>query len=513
MANISLILTAENDPHRPLAQQFRQEGYLVVEAFSGREAVLLAEKIHPDLILMTADLPQLSGLDACYQIRQNFPTPIVMGVDSEESAQQALQAGASICLILPDELPELSGIVRRTLPKKVSSAEYRRTTTLTDEHRLLRTLIDNLPDYIFAKDTEGRFIISNLANAQYLGVENPDDLIGKTDYDFFPPERANIFREDEKAIMSSRRPMLNQEISVYYPDSDSTRWYSITKVPLLDVHDEIIGIVGLIRDITRRKEGEQRMKEANAKLAELNNLKSHFLLSISHELRTPLNSILGYSEMLLQELLGPLNDTQRDRLGRVAHNGRSLLRLIENVLDISSIQTGTLELQIGDVPVDGLVAELFTEYKPQADAKGLMLVKDVEAGLPPLRSDARAIYKILDNLLSNGIKFTESGYVVLGVQRIPAFITHSLPVPVQGHDQDWIMIYVQDTGIGISAEIKYRLFDEFRQADNSTTRERGGIGLGLALCKKLVDLMGGYIWMESAPGYGSTFFVLLPITG
>ncbi|HLA44875.1 MAG TPA: ATP-binding protein, partial [Aggregatilineales bacterium] len=381
---------------------------------------------------------------------------------------------------------------------------------LANEHSMLRTVIDNLPDYVFAKDLDGHFIVSNAANARYLRVSHPDDVIGKSDYDFFEPERADSFRTDELDIIESGKPMLNQEIEVYYEKSDSSRWYAITKAPLRNHQREITGVVGLIREITRHKEAETQMVKANQQLVELNELKSHFLLTMSHELRTPLNSVLGYTEMLLQEVLGELNEKQRDRLERVHRNGRELLAMIEDVLDISKIQTGKMEIHLEAVNTILLLEDCLPMFEAQAAEKNILLETDIEPDLPAIHADREAVAKIINNLLSNAVKFTHEGYVMIAVHQISASIVQGLPIETRDNQNTWIMMSVQDTGIGIPAELKQRIFDEFRQADGSTTRRHGGTGLGLALSHKLVELLNGYIWLESAPGYGTTFFVLLP---
>jgi len=384
---------------------------------------------------------------------------------------------------------------------------------LSTEHNLLRTLIDNLPDFIFAKDLEGRFIISNTANTQYLGMNDPEEIIGKTDFDFYSAERAETFRADDRHVINSRQAMKDHEVPVYYPETQSTRWYAITKAPLFDGWQQVAGIVGLIRDITLQKESEVKLVLANQQLSELNNLKSHFLLTISHELRTPLNSIMGYTDMLLQGLLGELNEKQSDRLQRVQRNSRELFDLIEDMLDISRIQTGQMEINLGAVDFAEVLATCLSHVHTPAQQKGLAIKQDIENSLPPILGDRDAIVKILDNLLSNAVKFTQEGFISIGAQPIPAEAIQNLPVQVVPDIALWVMLSIQDTGIGISAEVQKHLFDVFRQADGSATREHGGTGLGLAISHKLVELMDGAIWLESAPGFGSTFFVLLPAAG
>jgi PAS domain S-box-containing protein len=383
---------------------------------------------------------------------------------------------------------------------------------LARERNLLRSLIDNLPDYIFAKDLEGRFVITNLANTHYLGQKTDQEVIGRSDYDFYPPERADSFRKDEQTILRTEIPMLHHQAGNYSAEEDRYRWYDITKVPFHDETGALAGIVGMIREISAQKEAEQKMIQANEQLAELSRLKSHFLLTMSHELRTPLNSILNYTQLLLQGILGDLNEKQRDRLERVARNGQDLLRLIEDVLDISKIQTGKMELQLQALDFAALLQAHLPNFIQQAQAKNLSVQQDLERALPPLSADQEAVVKVLTNLMSNAVKFTQTGMVSIGAQPIPAadIAEYKFPLDIPPSSHDWILLNVQDTGIGIAEETKQRIFDEFRQVDGSATREYGGTGLGLAITKQLVGLMQGHLWLDSALGYGTTFYVLLP---
>jgi len=225
-------------------------------------------------------------------------------------------------------------------------------------------------------------------------------------------------------------------------------------------------------------------------------LKSAFLATMSHELRTPLNSIIGFTGILLQEMVGPLNPEQKKQMGMVRTSSNHLLELINDVLDLSKIEAG--QLQVAHEPVDLKAAALkVTEsLRPLAQKKGLALHCEVPGALGLLVSDRRRVEQILTNLMGNAIKFTEKGEVTLRVA--PA-----------GQD---MRIDVTDTGIGIDRADLERLFQPFFQIDTGLTRKYGGTGLGLSICKRLTELLGGRIWAESAPGQGSTFTFLLPRT-
>ncbi|MBN1285286.1 MAG: hypothetical protein JXB47_07805 [Anaerolineae bacterium] len=271
-----------------------------------------------------------------------------------------------------------------------------------------------------------------------------------------------------------------------------------------------------LRAANEQLEAESMQKEVlNRELALANQYKSEFMANMSHELRTPLNSILGYSELLLQEVYGPLLPAQHERLLKVVENGNRLLRLITDVLNLSEINTGRLHLKPRALDVGVLIGDAIFQVTTLADQKGLTLQVTAPNGLPPLWGDPFRARQVLVNLLANAVKFTPRGsihIVAAHASRRPAFgrairdLDPGLPPP-----GEWITIAIQDTGVGIAKEKQSVIFEEFRQADNSPTREFGGTGLGLALTKRLVEMHQGHIWVESEPGKGATFTVAFPV--
>ncbi len=242
----------------------------------------------------------------------------------------------------------------------------------------------------------------------------------------------------------------------------------------------------------------EKLEERAGELIKANRLKSELLARVSHELRTPMNSINGYSEMLLKTVYGDLNEKQADRIERILRNGRNLLAIIDDLLDISKIDAGHMELQITSINLlDELNATIYA-LESQVAARGLYLRLEAPDELPPVKADSVRLKQIITNLLGNAIKFTRQGGVTVRVQ------------VMDDHGTPTIWTSVIDTGIGIRPEDQQIIFDEFRQADGSTTREFGGTGLGLAITKKLVEMMAGRIWVESEVDKGSTFTFALP---
>ena len=223
--------------------------------------------------------------------------------------------------------------------------------------------------------------------------------------------------------------------------------------------------------------------------------KSQFLANMSHELRTPMNAVLGYTDLILDNIFGDVPEPIRDTLERVKSNGQHLLGLINDVLDLSKIEAGQLTLSVGDYSMGDVVQAVVSAVEPLAAAKKLELKATVTADLPPGRGDERRITQVLLNLVGNAIKFTDSG-----------------EVSIQARASDGaFVVSVLDTGPGISEADQQTIFEEFQQADTSSTRKKGGTGLGLSISRRIVELHGGRLWCESTPGRGSTFSFTLPV--
>jgi signal transduction histidine kinase len=275
--------------------------------------------------------------------------------------------------------------------------------------------------------------------------------------------------------------------------------------PLTLLNEELTQANARLSQIT----GE--LQVTNQQLVEANHLKSRFLVIMSHELRTPLNSIIGYTELLLQGVYGEMSEKQYDRLSKVMRNGQHLMQLINDILDLSKIESGHMRLDLEPVDIVSVLAECMTLFEPLAQKKGLGLLREIQPDLPWVMADKIRVLQILMNLISNAVKFTHAGYITVCSQVLDGNNRQYLPPALSLPRDDWVLVGVEDTGIGIASEDQKIVFDEFRQVDGSITREYEGTGLGLAITRKLVEMMNGHIWLESKLNQGSTFWLLLPI--
>jgi signal transduction histidine kinase len=292
---------------------------------------------------------------------------------------------------------------------------------------------------------------------------------------------------------------------------------SLLNVPMLK-EGQLIGAIGIYREEVRPFTDRQialvtsfahqaviaienarllnEIRDKNQELAVASQHKSQFLANMSHELRTPLNAILGYTELMLDGAYGAMPETVRGILDRVQCNGRHLLGLINDVLDLSKIEAGELVLTLSDYSLKSMIQTVFSAVEPLASEKRIALKIDVSSKLPQGRGDERRLTQVLLNLVGNAIKFTDVG-----------------EVSINGSATDGVFkVAVRDTGPGISSADQSRLFQEFRQADNLATKKKGGTGLGLAISRRIVEMHGGRIWVESRPGSGSTFSFTVPTT-
>lgn len=381
---------------------------------------------------------------------------------------------------------EIVAFVRDITERKKAEKE------LKESEKRYQTLARVSPVGIFRTDYQGNTTYVNETWTQIAGLSY-DEAMGTGWMQAVHP--------DDKEILQLNWNNAYQNQSMSFADYRFVRpdgsivWVIGQAVPERDADNNIVGYVGTITDITERKKIED-LKAAVLRAESADRLKSAFLATMSHELRTPLNSIIGFTGILLQKLVGPLSEEQEKQLKMVQGSAHHLLALINDVLDISKIEAGQLTIANEKFDIRQSIQRTVEKLTPLSEKKGLKLSYQIPDHEIILHSDQRRTEQILINLVNNAIKFTESGEV-----NIICIV-----------DNGFVKTSVHDTGIGIEEGKLDSLFTPFKQIDTGLSRQYEGTGLGLSICKRLVDIMGGEIWVESKPGKGSVFTFTLPLT-
>jgi PAS domain S-box-containing protein len=347
---------------------------------------------------------------------------------------------------------------------------------------------DSITDPMFILDAKQKIIQSNRAFQKFsektmesLSGHHCFSLVQKTDcpIDGCPFVRARI---------SKQRETLELEIDGSF--------FEIIVEPIIDSKGDLTGAVHIMSDFTQRKHHEQELLKAKEKAQESDRLKSAFLANMSHEIRTPLNSIIGFSELLADSEFETPQKTEF--VNQIVVNGNNLLTIISDIVDISKMESGEITMRIGAHPVIGFLNELVTQTTYSVEQNQLQFRTSFQVAEPEeeiaVMADRERLMQVFNNLISNAIKFTSTGCIEIGFKKL----------------NHLIQFHVKDSGIGIPKEFHQQIFERFRQVDSSYTRKFGGNGLGLAISKNLIELMGGTIWVESEEGKGSAFYFTLP---
>jgi signal transduction histidine kinase/DNA-binding response OmpR family regulator len=513
---------------KTLSAKLRNMGHRVTTATKGQEAVALFSKQPFNIVLADIKLPDVSGREILETTKELNPeVAVIMMTDRAnlKAAVNAVEEGAYAYILKPEAMYELKTLISNALReqellirnrklvdglqqsnKLFSEANERLQKEINErkqaeellkvEKNKLQSLIDAMEYGLTIQDRDYNIIYQNEPLRSIFGVhlgekcyrvyEGKDKLC-----DGCPVGKA--FR-DGKSHTAERRVVL--------PSGEVTLWEN-TANPIRDAGGRIVSCLEVTRNITGRKLMEQEIQNKNEQLEMQNKelekasrAKSDFLARMSHELRTPLNVIMGFSELMLDQVPGEINEEQRQCLDDMLTSSRHLLGLINEVLDLSKVEAGKVEVRVKDIALAELVGSVTSAMTAVLSQRKQSLDVDLAKGLPLVYADGARLRQVFFNLLSNASKFTPDG----GKIRIEALRKDGL-----------CQVTVSDNGIGIKKEDLKQIFEPFYQADNPVTRERKGTGLGLTLVKEIVEMHGGQIWVQSEYGKGSDFIFTLPL--
>jgi PAS domain S-box-containing protein len=380
--------------------------------------------------------------------------------------------------------------VLNSLLKKTTEDLNNAVEALKTRAEELGILLSTIPALVYFKDTDLKYILVNKSFERFVNL--PFYVIkGKMVEDLIPDYKMNNYSEMEREVIQSGLPLYN--IEEFIQQEEKEVWLTSNLAPFRDTEGEIIGLVGISWDITERKKHENELQYAKEQAEEGTKAKSEFLANMSHEIRTPMNGIIGMAEILKQASLG---EEEKENLEILISSTRSLLSLVNDILDISKIEAGKLELEIEDFEIRKILKDVENILYIKAEEKILDYKTFINPNVPDfLRGDPSRLKQILLNLVNNAVKFTKKGFVHIFIDDLE-----------EHADEVILMIKIVDSGIGISDDGKKNLFQLFSQVDTSTTKNYGGTGLGLSIAKRLVMMMQGEIGFESKQDKGSTFW-------
>jgi PAS domain S-box-containing protein len=493
------------------SRTLRQVGLRVHEASTGEEALRMVAALKPDVVLLDVRLPDMSGIEVCRRIKADPATSSVLVIQTSATYLEpsdrvrGLEGGADTYLLEPIDSEELIANVRAML--RLRRAEQ----ALRDREAWLTTTLHSIGDGVLATDLEGHVTLMNPAAQSMLGWEEGEatgrklsEIFEVINEETFGPgdqlvdqilHAGGISGFSKNALIVGR---IGRRVSIDHSAS-----------PMRDGQGNVTGLVLVFRDVSERKlfekEREELLeREKEARLAsekarfraeEASRLKDEFLATVSHELTSPLNSISGWARILRT---GNLDAQQSARaLETIERSAKSQNQLINDLLDVSRIITGKMRLDVGPVPLGAVIEAAVDTVRPAADAKSIHLTVSLDPAADMASGDAERLQQVMWNLLSNAIKFTPRG------GQVDVILTR-----IDSH----VEITVADDGNGINPEFLPYVFDRFRQEDARFNRQHGGLGLGLAIVRHLVELHGGTVHAESPGlGQGATFTVVVPV--
>ncbi len=502
-----------------------QEGYQVAGAHTGAEAVEIARSGDFDLLLTDVRMPGMSGLQAFQKIKAEKPEIVgvaITGYGAIETVIDALKLGMDDFILKPFSLNELGVAIARALQKKRLERENARLNAMIPLYRLSQAFMSVIDEQVLMRQVMQVALNETNSHVGCLmlrGDSGPDlacHSVAVSSGETPSPEACAVHAEIVNEVLETTAPLIwtaNGGPSFFAGEGITQTLQTAVALPLV-VKGDVIGVLGLAKapgasdfapgdlELLSVLAGQiaiaiqnarlyTRLQDAYEKLASLDHLKSEFISIAAHELRTPLAIISSYADLIEPEVQGQT----KEHVATIEQAAAHLRRVIEDMTSLKSLEARQMELQLAPVSLNALVQDVLEPLQPVAASKKHTIVVDIPAALPLLRIDGDKIRIVLRNLITNAIDFTPTGG----------------RVTIRATAEDGgVRVAVQDTGIGIEQGEREWIFKPFYQLESSLLREHGGIGLGLALARSLVQLHGGRIWVNSAAGKGSTFFFTLP---
>lgn len=428
------------------------------------------------------------------QFQQRIPSTTLEFITRTKNGQQKWVEQTAQLLMKNDHILGYQCMVKDITEKKKIELELKESEQRRKENQLrLEAILENTTSLIFIKNLDGRYIMINRRFREVMGVSD-EMVINKNDYDFSEKETADHYKRLDDEVISTRKPVESEEW-VYGPEGRKN--LLVIKFPLIDHRRKIFGISGIATDITDRVLYQQKLIEARKNAEEAKQLQEQFLANMSHEIRTPMNGIQGMTNLLMQT---ELNSQQKEFTGMIKRSVNNLLVIVNDILDFSKIKAGRLTIDKTTFSIREVLNNIKAQFEHEVSRKELQLLIEYDMGLPEtVMGEPYRLNQVLVNIVGNAIKFTVTGEVRIKVEQLNS----------QENKADFLFT-VSDTGIGIPEDKTAIIFDAFTQAGPDISRNYGGAGLGLAICKGLIELQRGTITVSHIPGGGSVFAVTLP---
>lgn len=545
--NVKILAIDDNRDNLTIMKALINETFPGVETMSamdGFRGLELAFETEPDIILLDVIMPGMDGYEVCRKLKAHpktadIPVVFITAIkDDKQSRIKALESGAEGFLSKPVDISELTAQIRAMLKIReaiiLKRGEKERLEKLIDERtrelqktheetlnllkyfqaenekrkkseaalkesekktRLFKRAVDSSSIAIIITDIDGKIIYTNPFFLKISGYTETEVIGQQSTFLDETVQPESFTRKRWKTILSGKDWF--GEIKNYKKNGE-LYWVNAVISPIVSSTGEITNFIVITEDITQKKQLLEDLITAKEKAEESDKLKTAFLANMSHEIRTPMNGILGFAELLKEQDLA--SEIQQKYIHIIEKSGVRMLNIINNIVDISKIEAGLMEITLIDSDVNEQIDYIYNFFKPEVEAKGMQLFfrKHYSDHKAIIKTDQEKLYAIFTNLVKNAIKYSYQGYIEFGYY------------PEQDKNAKSMVFYVKDTGIGIHPDKIGIIFDRFRQVSEGKNRHYEGAGLGLSITKSYVEMLGGKIWVESEEGVGSCFCFTLP---